>query len=213
MDSGLSFSTSVTLLGRLRQQPFDQDAWVEFVDRYGPAILSWCKRWRLQEADAEDVTQNILAKLAQKLRKFQYDPEGTFRGWLRQVTQNALTDFVNWKKSVVHGNGTEQVSRLLDNVEASADLVARLGQEFDLELFEEAACRVQLRVQPNTWMAFQLHEREGLSGAEAASQLGIPVAQVFVYSRRVLHLIRAEIRKLEDPARKTTRHEECLSSS
>lgn len=213
MDSGLSFSTSVTLLGRLRQQPLDQAAWAEFVDRYGPAIVNWCRRWKLQNADAEDVTQNILCKLAQKLRTFQYDPQGSFRGWLRQVTQNALADFVHGKKTAVHGNGDEQVSRLLDNVEASADLVARLGQEFDLELFDEVAYRVQLRVRPTTWEAFQLHEREGLSGAEAARHIGIPVAQVFVYSRRVLKLIQAEIRKLEDPARKTTRHDECLSSS
>ena len=213
MESGLLLSTSVTLLGRLRQEPFDQDAWADFVDRYGPAMLNWCRRWKLQDADAEDVTQNILCKLAQKLRTFQYDPEGSFRGWLRQVTQNALADFVHWKKTVVHGDGNEQVSRLLDNVEACADLVARLGQEFDLELFEEAICRVQLRVRPTTWMAFQLHEREGLSGAEAADRIGIPVAHVFVYSRRVLKLIKGEIRKLEDLARNMPRHDECLSSS
>jgi hypothetical protein len=34
-----------------------------------------------------------------------------------------------------------------------------------------------------------------------------------VYSRRVLKLIREEIRRLEDPSRKITCHEECLSCS
>jgi RNA polymerase sigma-70 factor (ECF subfamily) len=102
---------------------------------------------------------------------------------------------------------------VLDNVEARADLVDRLGQQFDLELFEEAVCRVQLRVRPTTWMAFQLHEREGLSGAEAADRIGISVAQVFVYSKRVLKLIGAEIRKLEDAALHRTSHDPCLSTS
>ena len=42
--------TSVTLLGRLHHYPTDQAAWSDFVARYGPKILQWCRRWRLQEA-------------------------------------------------------------------------------------------------------------------------------------------------------------------
>ena len=51
-----SSRTSVTLLGRLRQDPKDQAAWNDFVARYQPKILEWCRGWRLQESDAHDVT-------------------------------------------------------------------------------------------------------------------------------------------------------------
>ena len=44
--------TSVTLLGRLRSDPQDQVAWSDFVGRYGPKILQWCRGWGLQEFDA-----------------------------------------------------------------------------------------------------------------------------------------------------------------
>ena len=74
-DSG----TRITLLGRLRRDPTHQGAWREFVDLYGPKIMAWCQRWNLQEADAEDVTQVILIKLAEKLRDFTYDPSKSFR--------------------------------------------------------------------------------------------------------------------------------------
>ena len=37
-------------------------------------IYSWCRAWRLQDADAQDVTQAVLAKLAVRLRRFAYDP-------------------------------------------------------------------------------------------------------------------------------------------
>ena len=72
--------TSATLLGRLRGQPTDQEAWSEFVDRYGARIYGWCRRWSLQDADAKDVTQAVLATLCIKMRTFTYDPSLSFRG-------------------------------------------------------------------------------------------------------------------------------------
>jgi RNA polymerase sigma-70 factor (ECF subfamily) len=61
---------SPTLLGRLRLTPTDQAAWDAFVHRYSRKIYSWCREWHLQEADAQDVTQAVLLKLADKMRTF-----------------------------------------------------------------------------------------------------------------------------------------------
>jgi hypothetical protein len=36
-----------------------------------------------KDSDAEEVSQDILAKLARKLRDFYYDPSCSFRGWLK----------------------------------------------------------------------------------------------------------------------------------
>ena len=78
MDDTPSSQTSPTLLGRLRQQPSDQAAWEQFVERYGRLILAWCRQARLQDADIEDVTQIVLIKLADKMRTFAYDPVEKF---------------------------------------------------------------------------------------------------------------------------------------
>jgi len=56
--------TNISLLLRLGHHPSDQAAWEEFVNRYGAKIYSWCRAWRLQDVDARDVTQTVLAKLA-----------------------------------------------------------------------------------------------------------------------------------------------------
>src|SRR5262245_43307691 len=84
--------TRVTLLHRLRQAPDDPSAWDEFVGRYGARILDWCRRWRLQEADAQDVAQTVLLRLAVKLRSFEYDPSRSFRAWLRTLAHHAWSD-------------------------------------------------------------------------------------------------------------------------
>src|SRR6478609_7311695 len=117
-DSG----TRVSLLGRLRRDPTNQAAWGEFVDQYGPKIMGWCARWRLQEAEAQDVTQNVLLKLSEKLRVFSYDPSRSFRAWLKTVAQHACSDFVQSRQRPGLGSGDSQVGLLLANAEARDDL-------------------------------------------------------------------------------------------
>ena len=77
--------TRTSLLIRLRQDPTDQRAWNEFAQQYGRLILAWCQQWGLQSADADDVSQNVLLKLAHHLRSFVYDPGRRFRGFLRTM--------------------------------------------------------------------------------------------------------------------------------
>jgi RNA polymerase sigma-70 factor (ECF subfamily) len=194
-DSG----TRVTLLGRLRHDPTDQAVWEEFVEHYGPRIYGWCRKWNLQEADAQDVTQNVLLRLAEKLRDFSYDPSRSFRAWLKTLTHHAWSDFVESRRRPGLGSGDSGVEGLLLSVEAREDLVKQLEAEFDREILEEAMIRVRLRVAPQTWEAFRLTALEGLSGAEAGQRIPMQVAQVFVAKRRVQKMLQEEVARLEGP--------------
>src|SRR5215216_2109392 len=93
MNAGETSHTSATLLARLRQLPADEAAWGEFTERYARKIYGWCRGWKLQEADAHDVTQTVLLKLAEKMQSFVYDPTRSFRAWLKTVTRHAWSDF------------------------------------------------------------------------------------------------------------------------
>ena len=190
-------TTSPTLLGKLRENPTDQAAWGRFVEHYGPRIYGWCRRWQLQDADAQDVTQNVLIRLAEKLRTFNYDPSRSFRAWLKTLAHHAWCDFVDSRRSATVASGTAEATKMLETVEARTDLVQRLEEAFDRELLDEAMARVQLRVQANTWEAFRLTALEGLSGAAAAEQLHMKVATVFVAKSEVKKLLAEEVRKLE----------------
>src|SRR5262249_11538502 len=106
-------TTRGSLLARLRQDPTDQAGWDEFVEHYGRHIYRWCRRWKLQDADAEDVTQDILAKLARKLRTFAYDPAGSFRGWLKTVAHHAWRDFEAGRRHPQPAAGDSEVEELM----------------------------------------------------------------------------------------------------
>src|SRR5262249_32284272 len=101
--------TSITLLEKLQKAPKDAVAWERFVWRYRPMICGWCREWGLQGADAEDVAQDVLAKLTEKLGQFHYDPSRCFRAWLKTITQRAWSDEISGR---YRGSDSRIIQRL-----------------------------------------------------------------------------------------------------
>jgi RNA polymerase sigma-70 factor (ECF subfamily) len=186
------------LLRRLRQAPPDQEAWAQFVDRYGRQIHAWCRRWGLQESDAQDVTQTVLLQLASKLQTFSYDPAQRFRAWLKTLTHHAWSDFLAGWRPGGKGSGDSGVHQLLDTVQARDELTQRLQAAFDQELLDLAAARVRDRVEERTWEAYRLTAREGLSGAQAAARLGMQIGTVYMAKSKVQAMLQETVRQLQE---------------
>jgi RNA polymerase sigma-70 factor (ECF subfamily) len=113
-------TTNPTLLGRLSQVPNDAHAWSQFVDRYGPRICVWCRRWGLQEADSHDVQQSVLMRLVGVMQTFQYFRSKSFRSWLKTLTQHAWSDLVRNRKFPALGGVA--ADNLLESITARDDL-------------------------------------------------------------------------------------------
>jgi RNA polymerase sigma-70 factor (ECF subfamily) len=150
----------------------------------------------LQDADAEDVTQEILLKLARKLRHFAYNPRSSFRGWLKTVAHHAWRDFVDGR-ALNRQIAGDRAWCLLSSAPARDDLIRRLEEAFDYEVLEAAKIQVRLRVAPHTWEAFRLTALDGLPVADVAAQVHMQVAMVYVAKSKVQRLLQQEIRKLE----------------
>jgi RNA polymerase sigma-70 factor (ECF subfamily) len=189
--------TGSTLLTLVRN-PADPQAWETFVDRYTPLVAGWCRRWQLQSADVQDVTQEVLLKLARHIRKFPYEPaKGHFRGWLLTLTRNVWRDLRDSRRRAGWASGDSHMQRLLEEQEDRNGLAEALDQGFLVELYQEAQARVQLRVSRDTWQAFQLLALEGRSGADVAAKLHMKVATVYTAKNRVQKMLQQEIHKLE----------------
>ena len=192
-------STRPTLLLRLRDWD-NREAWGEFLERYAPKIYGWCRRYELQESDAADVTQNVLRKLINALRTFEYDPtQGSFRGWLKTVTNNAIRDFL--RDITRHGRGsgdTKDLTRLaaIQTPSALEELAQEIEKEGERELLREAEVRVQSRVKEHTWDAYCITVLEDRSAAEAAEQLAMSVDDIYVAKSRVLKMLKREVDRL-----------------
>jgi RNA polymerase sigma-70 factor (ECF subfamily) len=187
--------TSPTLLRRLAASPLDEAAWSEFVDRYGPRLVQWCRAWGLQEADILDVSQTVLTRLARRLRRFKYDPSRRFRSWLRSLVRRAALDALADRGRVI-GTGTEAVVERLASLEAREDLVRRLEEEFDIELFEAATAAVRERVTAKCWEAYRLTAVEDRAASEVAATLDMRMGAVYQAKSRILRMIQQEVRRL-----------------
>lgn len=197
-------STSVTLLLRVRKTE-DQEAWTRFVERYGPQILAWCRRCHLQDSDAADVAQEVLIRLVRAMGSFAYEPgRGSFRGWLKTVTHNAVRDLVNDCRRHGRGAGDTHALQTLADVcdeAASEELERRITQQYEQELLQEAEVRVQARVQPHTWQAYHQTAVGQQAPQTVAEELGMSVAEVYVARSRVLKMLSEEVERLDSSAK------------
>ena len=190
-------STSVGLVIRLTSGVADPQSWERFVYTYGPQFIRWCRDHGLQEADALDVSQEVLLRISKQLTRLKYDPTRSFRGWLYAVIMGAWSDWARSQRK--HSRalaGEEALSRLCEQ-EQGQDLVARLEARYDRELYELATGRVRRRVTDLTWQTFERLACQGHSAARVASDLGVTPGGALAARARVQRLLRKEVERLE----------------
>jgi RNA polymerase sigma-70 factor (ECF subfamily) len=190
---GESPTTRFTLLARLRDIG-DAEAWSEFVELYAPLLYRLARRHGLQDADAADLTQDVLRSVVGALPRLIYDPQrGTFRGWLFTVARNQVRKFANARKRRPQASGSAAADEFLHNQPAPEE-EADWEREYRTRLFEWAAERVRPHVRPTTWQAFWLTFVEGQDPGEVGAALGLSVGAVYIARNRVLTRIREQVR-------------------
>ena len=189
--------TSLSLMARISDSQDNAATWSEFVEVYGIHVVRWCRSYGLEDADAHDLSQEVLIRFWNQSRKFQYDPTKKFRVYLRRITEAAWSDWQSGLAIGVEGEGGSGILKLLHDLPAREELIAYLEEVYDKELFERAMHDVKLRVEPSTWEAFELLSLNGLTGHEVANQLGITVRAAYLARYRVTTLLRETIIQID----------------
>lgn len=188
--------TRASLLVRLRNHD-DKDAWRQFVALYAPLIHGLARRRGLQDADAADLTQEVLRTLS-RTDAFEYDPSrGSFRAWLYTVTCRKILDFYDSRANRERGSGDSMTQQLLDQAPAPSDDAERWEREYQRHLFAVAADQVKGFFAPATWQAFWLLAVEGKNAEETAQTTGLSAGAVYVAKSRVLARLKKQIEALE----------------
>src|SRR5476649_393330 len=87
-------TTHMSLMLRLRE-PGDQQAWHEFVSIYEPLLLRLMRQRGLQEADARDVTQQVVIAVTRAVDRWESDgKDASFRRWLFAIARTLALKFV-----------------------------------------------------------------------------------------------------------------------
>jgi RNA polymerase sigma-70 factor, ECF subfamily len=193
-------STSSTLLARA--QANDPFAWQRLVELYSPLVYYWCRRGRLQAADAADVVQDVFHAVAKSLDRFQHEAErGSFRGWLRRITLNKIHDQLRLRAAgpqAEGGSANHERMQEFTSDQDEFDPEAPAGPDEDWLVLRSALDVFRVDFEDATWLAFWGVTIDNRAAAEVASELGITVNAVYKAKARVLSRLRTELRLLVD---------------
>src|SRR2546421_12766576 len=110
--------TRASLLVRLRDAA-DADVWRQFVQLYAPLVYRYARNHRLQDADAADLTQEVLRAVHRGIEKLEYAPQlGSFRGWLFTLAHHRLCDFLTRRQRQAQGSGGTTADGMLQEIPA-----------------------------------------------------------------------------------------------
>jgi len=144
--------------------------------------------------------------VARRFSAFQYDPQRSFRGWLRTLHQSRLLDFLKLEKRRV--NREVHVAKIRSPLRTLAKAsVAEESQPAGLlpeepietgrensservRLANEILAMVQAKVSPRTWNVFHEIAIDGQSVAETAQRYDMKYASAFAAYSRVCQMLR-----------------------
>jgi len=205
--TGELLPTNGALLSLLQNQEDSsawQAGWREFMQLYRPVIVQYARRSGLQPVEAEDVMQEIVMGVAQKLPLFRYEPERcSFKTWLFRVARNKVVDHLRRRRSQggereVRGIEGEVLAEVADDAQMKPD--EAWDREFEHQVLRTALQRVGQRVKPMTMRLYLYHVVDGHSVPETVAAFrdaGVRSEDVYQAKSRIQEQLATQLKKLQ----------------
>lgn len=194
--------TRPSLMMRLHNAD-DHQAWARFVSVYEPLVFRLVRRRGLQEADAQDVTQQVIIAVMNAVDSWQPDgKERSFRRWLYGIARKLTVRFLQ-RELPLRGRpqcglaGSELISLLNSLPEPDDGTVEQFDEEYRDALFRLSADRVRHEFRDAVWNAFWRTFVMNEPVAEVADDLGMTVGYVYVSRSRVIARLRQVVQEIE----------------
>ena len=177
-------TVATSLLDRARAD--DQDSWNLLVELHAPLIYGWCRHRGLNADEALDVGQEVFAAVAKNLQRFRREQNyGTFRGWLRTITENKIRD--HWRQNDRQPIATGELGFVATTDERSSQQSARSDVK---TVFVQILQQAKDRVSKLHWDVFWELTVEEKSAADVAAMYGMKRHNVYMIKSRMLRLLR-----------------------
>lgn len=186
--------TRHTLLERVRDR-LDEKSWEDFVEIYRPYIYYFIRRMNIAHEEAEDITQNTLVKLWDKLPEFQHSfRTGAFRSWICTMVKNQTLNIIKRQKNL-----SEKLQKMALTIEqtSSNDMERMAKEEWNTYITNIAWKEVEKEFDENAREAFLMSMKE-FSAEEIAEKLEINYKSVYVLKKRVKDRMKEKIKILQD---------------
>lgn len=190
--------TSKSLL--LKASNGDEAAWSRLVALYQPMIQGWLRRHGIDEQEADDLCQDVLASLVAGLKRFDHIGRvGAFRAWLRTITVNRAREFWRAGKIRARSQGGTDFLDLVAQLEDSASPLSReWDAAHDAHIVRMLLASIERECDAVTLRVFRALVLDGRKPASVADDEGMTIAAIYGAKSRVLARLRAEADGLLD---------------
>lgn len=158
------------------------------VSLYAPLVLYWCQRHGLQQADAEDVLQEVFRAVAARVGCFHRQKSGAFRGWLRAITRHKILDLYRRRQRSGEAICGFDADHHPDE-ESLGDEEREQASE-DRILYARVIELARSEFEKRTWTAFYRVVVEEEPPADVAAALGMTLNAVYLAKSHVLRWAR-----------------------
>jgi RNA polymerase sigma factor (sigma-70 family) len=206
----LDSSTNLDLLAAIKSK--STDSWPLFEQKYSRILRNWCDQWNATPEDSDDVVQETLLELFQKINDYKVQPDVPFRAWLRKVAyyrylrllkkNRRITSFTDAKSTRQSPNSAKIVPDAIRD--AFLDVVDQIAEK---EIVEIAFVRIANRIDKENWLIFCRKELEGVPAKTIAEEFNVSINAVDITTFRVRKMIRVELESLDPPERTTALRE------
>jgi len=198
-----SIATRHSLLSRLKNWE-DQDSWRDFFEIYWRLIYGMAVKSGLMESEAQEVVQDVIIEIADRIKEFKYDPKiGSFKGWLRGLTRWRIADQFRKRRNDIP---LEAVNRAA-NQTATGELLIPLAdelktdfawdREWEQNLAAAAVEKLRRKLPAKHFQVFDLYVLRNCPVAQVARAVGLQRSHVYLIKFRVTALLKKEIARLE----------------
>lgn len=184
--------TSDSLIFRVKN-PADGAAWTEFLGIYQPVVFRMARRRGLQDADAQDVMQQVFLSISKSIEGWvPGDLQPPFRAWLTTIARNAITKALT-RRPRDAATGSTSMVELLDAQPDPQATTAEILAEARKELIRWATEQIRSEFSEATWNVFWRTAIEGVPIAEVAKSTGRSAGAVYVARYRVIARLKEKV--------------------
>ena len=182
-------TTSKTLLDRIAAG--DEISWDEFYNRYCGIVRDIAKLKGLDEAEAEDICQQVMLQFFKQSKTFKFDPDiARFRTYFGKIINTKIANYYRNQPDVP----TEEVEPDPKPGEAEELFLA----EWRKLILKEAERELKNRVAPETFQAYELYAVQNRPVEKVATYLDCSVNQVYQAKKRCFAMMREILLKMNE---------------
>ena len=174
--------TRQTLIERLKDK-YDEESRQTFTQIYQRYIYVVIRRMNISHSETEDLVQEVLFKIWNKLPDFNYAPDkAKFRTWLSTVIKNKVLNYLEKQKS--HAGKIDKAAKQPAKTTTSNDIEEVMEKEWQNYITNMAMERIKGSFPGQALKVFEL-TLDGKSIQEIAESLGIKENTVYRSKNRV----------------------------